>query len=141
MKVVVGKDGKLETVGSADADAKSEAEIRAQIAAQRAELRRIIEGNEQFFDDPMGKPAETKPDETSWKSWLPTKSGVYVACTQGQATGCFADPTAMFPLHYAYFNGRLWSMTTNSATDARESAKKGWYSSWQLYWLRLVEAD
>lgn len=68
MKVVVGKGGKLETVGSADADAKSEAEIRAQIAVQRAELRRMIEGNEQFFDDPMGKPAE-KTDKTSWESW------------------------------------------------------------------------
>lgn len=138
MKIVVGKDGKLETVGSADEDAKSEARIRAEIAVQRAELRRMIEGNEQFFDDPMAKPEE-KVDETSWKSWLPKKAGVYIACTQGQAVGVFKNSADCD--HLAYFDGSLWGITTNSLSSAREYVKKGMYSSWQLCWLRLVEAD
>lgn len=139
MKIVVGKDGKLETVGSADEDAKFEAEIRAKIMVQRAELRRMIEGNVQFFDDPLGKPAEAKPDETSWKTYLPSVPGVYVACTQTQAVSVFADPAAMDPLHYAYFDGSSWGYTTYSVIDARVFFQNGFRS--YHCWLRLVEAD
>lgn len=136
MKIVVGKDGKLETVGSADEDAKLEAKIRAQIAVQRAELRRMIEGNEQFFDDPMSKPVKA-----GWKNYLPAKPGMYVACTQRQALGVFADPADMDPLHYAYFDGSSWGYTASSVEIARNYFSKGFKNDQPLSWLRLVEAD
>lgn len=136
MQIIKNVQGKLETTGSADEDAKSEATIRAQIAAQRAELRRMIEGNVQFFDDPMGKPV--KP---GWSSCLPSVPGVYIACTQIQAAGCFANPAAMDPLHYAYFNGSSWTVTTSNIGIARELYGKGWFSASQICWLYLVEAD
>lgn len=141
MQIIKNAQGKLETTGSADDEALSEAVIRAKIAADRAVLRRMLEGNEQFFDDPMGKPAEIKQVVTSWKSRLPPVPGVYVACTQTQAIGCFADPAAMDPLHYAYFDGSSWGYTVYDVIGARDYFKNGYRSSSPHYWLYLVEAD
>jgi len=58
MKIVTGANGKLETVGSADADAKTEAQIRAEIAKQRVELRKMLDGNVQFHEDGLAKPGD-----------------------------------------------------------------------------------
>lgn len=98
MQIVKNAQGKLETTGSADADAKSEAKIRAQIAVQRAELRRMLEGNAQFFDDPTRKPEETLPTNPSlleaqlelagayWKLFPPPIAGVYTTRWQGNVS-------------------------------------------------------
>jgi hypothetical protein len=121
MKIITGANGKLETVGSADTDAKAEAQIRAEIAKQRVELRKMLDGTVQFHEDAQAKPV----DKSSWKSTLPTQAGVYVACTVEQAATVFADPAKMDSPHYAYFNDIDWSYTCNGIAQARDYYQRG----------------
>lgn len=53
--IINPKTGKMETVGH---DPDAEAQATAKLARDRRELRDMIAGNVQFYDDPNARPAE-----------------------------------------------------------------------------------
>jgi hypothetical protein len=104
---VVNVDGRLCTTGGWAETAEAEANQAQALAEQRAELRRMLEGNVQFFDDPMAAEVVTVSDGK--RGQLAAASGAALVGTKPDAGRALAvgDLVEVMP-HPAGGHGWPW---------------------------------
>jgi hypothetical protein len=150
---VIDIAGRLQTAGTWEKTAESEADAQALLRHTRAGLRRMLDGNEAFHVDPMATHGMTDDEAAMLRQFDQLASADMVAdCTPVAAApdvwhteappqpGVYLTRWANWPATRRHWDGREWSTSgTAFPGGARQDAWEKERSATE--WLRLISAD